>query len=308
LSFVVAMPGVALVDGVPFHVALTGALASQGIYWLTFSGAGRSLWMLAKLDAKHQELAVAHQELERLQHAAIQQEKLAGLGLMAAGIAHEINNPMSFVQTNLELLAEDLKALPEMPLLLEEYATSILPATLDGVQRVNRIVADLGGFARGGPEARRSFDLNGEIESALRITESHLKHRCTVIRDLGDLPRFVGHPGQMTQVFVNLFVNAAQAMQEAGTITVTSRKIGEEIKVSVRDTGSGMSAEVQKRLFEPFFTTKPPGEGTGLGLLAIDTIVRRHGGRIEVDSMDGEGSCFTITLPLTPPTQAAVAR
>ncbi len=224
---------------------------------------------------------------------------MAGLGILAAGIAHEINNPMSYVTFNIEALIEEIREIPTSPELLEEYATEVLPATLQGVLRVNSIVADLRRFARGDPEESSLFDLNSELESALRIAGNELKRRCTVETELGAYVRMRGHPRQISQVFVNLLVNAAQAIppDRQGVVKVSTAMSDRETFVAVSDNGAGMDGETQRRLFEPFFTTKPIGEGTGLGLSIVHGIVKAHHGRIHVISEVGKGTTFELYFP-----------
>jgi signal transduction histidine kinase len=236
---------------------------------------------------------------------ALTQEKLSSLGMLAAGIAHEINNPMSYVTTNVKALADDLPELPASPELVEEYRTDILPATLDGLRRINAIVADLRRFARGDPECMVEYDLNEELRAAVRIAHSRFTHEGQVRLELGPLPRMLGRPRQMAQVFVNLLVNAADAIGPQGRVTVCSELVEGRIRVRVDDTGVGMSEQTLKHLFQPFFTTKPVGEGMGLGLAVAHGIIHAHGGTISVDSRPGEGTRFTLMLPLIPPPAAA---
>jgi len=287
-------------DGQGLLPALSAAAAIIGGFWLVHRTARIGTMMLSRLDEQHRELTNAHADLRRVQETAIAQEKLAGLGMLAAGVAHEINNPMAYVTSNVASLLEDLKALPTLPEPLRDYVCEVLPDTIDGIQRVNTIVADLRRFARGDPEGSRDYDLNDEVDHAVRITHNQIKDRCTVERHLGEIPKLVGRPQQIVQVLVNLLVNGAQATSRGGTLTVTTRLEGREVLLSVRDTGSGMDAQTKQHLFQPFFTTKPLGEGTGLGLSVVHGIVTGHGGRIEVESEPGRGSCFTILLPLTP--------
>jgi signal transduction histidine kinase len=289
--------GVAALDGAGALTSLTLATAVQGGFWLVYGGARVGSDLLDQLEARHVELAAAHAELRRMQEVAIQQDKLAGLGLMAAGIAHEINNPMAFVTSNVSSLLAELRGAKVLPTVFREYVDEVLPETLDGIRRVNAIVADLQRFSRGDAAASEAYDLNEQVDQALRIAQGQLGHRCQVVRELGTLPKLKGRPQQIVQVVVNLVVNAAQSLGKTGVVTVSTRRDRSEVSVSVADTGSGMTPEVRKHLFEPFFTTKPVGQGTGLGLAVIHGIVKAHGGRIEVESEPGCGSCFTVYLP-----------
>ncbi|MHB1845110.1 MAG: sensor histidine kinase [Deltaproteobacteria bacterium] len=259
-------------------------------------------------EAQRLVLERAQAELEQLHRAALQQEKLAGLGMLAAGIAHEINNPMSFVGSNIRSLLADLKRCETLPPMLREYVDEILPETLDGIQRVNRIVGDLRRFARNDPEGMREFDLNEEVQAALRIAQNELKYRCEVRVDLTPLPNLTGWPQQIGQVLVNLLVNAAQAIPDHGTVAIETRAEGDGVRLSITDSGTGMDEETRARLFEPFFTTKPLGIGTGLGLSVVHGIVQSHGGRIDVQSVLGRGSCFSVWLPRYPPMPTGYAR
>jgi signal transduction histidine kinase len=242
----------------------------------------------------------SQKQLERQHKQMVGQEKLSGLGLLAAGMAHEINNPMSYVTANVKALLKDLDALATNPRLRLEYGESVLPETLDGIKRVNSIVADVQRFARGNSEEVDgfvAFNVNDEVQVALRLARHELMKHCRVVVELGELPAMEGWPQQITQVLVNLLVNAAQAMTTDGLVKVTTRAEGPEIIVTVSDNGSGMSATTMAQLFQPFFTTKPFGQGTGLGLAVVHGIVTAHRGRVEVKSEPGTGTAFTIRLP-----------
>ncbi len=252
------------------------------------------------LEKANRELEKAHQELQLLHQRALEQEKLSSLGMLAAGVAHEINNPMSFVTSNVNSMLRDLRDEPGLSEVMKEYVDDVLPATLDGIKRVNAIVADLRRFARGDPEAHTGFDLDVEVESALRIAHGQLGH-LKVEKDLGGVGTVVGRPRQIVQVLVNLLVNAGYATPAGGLVRVSTRRDKDGIHLEVRDTGSGMADSTKRHLFEPFFTTKPAGEGTGLGLSVVHGIIRSHGGRIDVESELGKGTCFLIHLPLVPP-------
>jgi signal transduction histidine kinase len=218
-------------------------------------------------------------------------------------VAHEINNPMSFVTSNISLLLKDLKQQPGLPAPLKEYVDEVLPETLDGIKRVNAIVADLRRFARGDPDAHAEYDLNEEVRSALRIAHGQLRH-CRVEQQLGEVGKLVGRPRQIVQVLVNMLVNAGQATAEGGRVLISTHQEGDGARVEIRDTGPGLSPEARRHLFQPFFTTKPHGSGMGLGLAVAHGIVTGHGGRIEVDSEPGQGACFRVHLPHTPPLPA----
>ena len=216
---------------------------------------------------------------------------------MAAGVAHELNNPMTFVSSNVELFKEDLVKGPIDAGLRREYLDDILPATDEGIRRVISIVGDLRRFARGDAEQRIEFDLNEEVRTALRMCERALEDRRLVVA-LGVLPPMAGNPREVAQVTINLVVNAAQAARSGGLIRVETESVREELILRVSDDGAGMTAAVKARVFEPFFTTKPEGQGTGLGLAVVHGIVRAHGGSVRVESEPGKGSRFEVRFPV----------
>ncbi|MFY0527240.1 sensor histidine kinase [Archangium gephyra] len=291
--YVAVSAGLGLREGVEPGTVGLFCLAAVGFYGL---GEARCRMLIEALEASRE----SHRQLQRMQRRLVEHEKLSSLGMLAAGVAHEINNPMAFVTSNVRLLSRDLAAQRQLPEELREYVDDVLPATLDGIRRVNAIVADLRRFARNDPEQPVEFDLNAEVSSALRLSQGERRSRCKVELELGALPPIVGQPRQMGQVVLNLLVNAVQAVPaQGGVVKVRTRAEGEEVVVEVRDNGVGMSKEVVGRLFQPFFTTKPVGEGTGLGLAVAYGIITGHGGRIEVESEPGRGSCFTVRLPVS---------
>jgi two-component system, NtrC family, sensor kinase len=292
----------ALSQGAPLPRALLFNALTVAAYVVSEVRAATIRRMLETADHQRQLLQRAYDELAGLQERMVVQEKLAGLGTMASGIAHEINNPMSFVTSNVSELLDDLKQLDPLPPPLDEYVEDILPATLDGIFRVNSIVADLRRFAHGEPEQVSRYNLSTEISAALRIAASQVKPGCAVeVCITEDLPLLTGRPRQIAQVLVNLLVNAAQATPAEGRITLSVTRQEEWIRVLVDDTGSGMSPDTVRQLFQPFFTTKPVGEGTGMGLATCHGIARSHGGTIEVSSTLGQGSQFTLVLPTIAP-------
>ncbi|HEX5748918.1 MAG TPA: ATP-binding protein [Archangium sp.] len=287
-----ASAGLGLREGVEAGTVGVFCLAACAFYGL---GETRCQLLLDALEASRE----SHRRWERMQGQLVAHEKLSSLGMLAAGVAHEINNPMAFVTSNVRLLSRDLAAQGELPEELREYVEDVLPATLDGIRRVNAIVADLRRFARNDPEEPVEFDLNAEVSSALRLSQGERRGRCRMELELGALRPIVGQPRQMGQVVLNLIMNAVQALPEqGGVVKVSTREEPGEAVVEVRDNGVGMKQEVVGRLFQPFFTTKPVGEGTGLGLAVAYGIVTGHGGRIEVESEEGRGTCFTVRLPL----------
>ncbi|MCE9667662.1 ATP-binding protein [Myxococcus stipitatus] len=293
--------GTSLVDGCPPEVPACFVLLSLLTYFISEGRVVLTHHAMQELARQHEQLAQAHAQLDLAHQRAREQERLTSLGMLAAGVAHEINNPMSYVKSNVNALLLDLRACKELPPELREYVDDVLPATADGIRRVVAIVADLRRFARGDPGAMEEYDLNEEIAVALRITRGQLKPRCDVEMTLGELPRMLGRPGQMAQVVVNLLMNAVHAMPDGGRIFLSTRMDGDEAVLSVRDCGVGMTPEVRARLFQPFFTTKRSGEGTGMGLAVVHGIVTSHKGRIAVESSPQGGTTFTIHLPRIPP-------
>jgi two-component system NtrC family sensor kinase len=301
--YLVAINAVALSTGA--HPVMALAFSLVGIFGYLVSEKRVLLvrGTLAQVLQQREELQKAHQELQQLHQRAIEQERLSSLGLMAASVAHEINNPMSFVTSNIDAMLEELREGQNVAERVKEYVEDLLPATLDGVKRVNSIVSDLRRFSRGGFEGYVDYDFNAEVRTALRIARIQLGH-VRVEQELSEVGSVVGRPRQLVQVLVNLLVNAGQATPPGGLVRLTTGGEGGRVRVAVRDTGSGMSEETKRHLFEPFFTTKPPGLGTGLGLSVVHGIIKAHGGRIEVESELGQGTCFIIDLPRVPPLPA----
>jgi signal transduction histidine kinase len=273
--------------------------------------------------------------LRETQSALCQSEKLASVGQLAAGVAHEINNPLAYVLNNLAVLRQDVPALlavldryqfgrealagaaPELAAeiarveeeadlpYLRDNLERLVVKSLEGLQRVRQIVRNLRDFARLDEAELKEVDLNAGLESTLEMIGHEVKKKAlTLQREYGTLPPVPCHPGKVNQVFLNLLVNAVQACREGGRITVRSRVEAAEVAVEVEDTGCGIAPEHRRRLFEPFFTTKPLGEGTGLGLSLSYGIVREHGGRIEVESEVGRGTLFRVRLPVSPGVKA----
>jgi len=265
----------------------------------------------------------------------VQSEKLASLGMLSASVAHEINNPLAYVSSNLAVLDRDVRALLEIlacyepgldalaaarPELADEVRRldeewdlayikenlgKVLDSTRQGARRVADIVHNLRGFARGdrGAAGPGSVDLQESISAALEMIRGRLDRRGIAVERRGDsVPPVAASPTQLNQVFLNLLVNAMQAIdaaqRERGRILIETALLGDEVRVEIRDDGCGMAPDVLAQIFDPFFTTKSAGEGTGLGLSISHGIVLDQGGRIEVESAPGEGSCFRVVLPV----------
>lgn len=284
---------------------------------------------ISELSTLNETLQRVNAMLEEAQDQLIQSEKLASIGQIAAGVAHEINNPVGFVSSNLgtlesylqrvfELLSayiEADQAAPAPPTealararalrdgfdfeFLRGDIVDLLGESRDGLVRVKRIVQDLKDFSRtGGEEAWEMADLHAVLESTLNIVRSELKHKARIELKFGDLPKVECLPSRLSQVFINLLVNAGQAIGAEGKITLATGVEGGAAWIRVEDTGCGISEEDLGRIFDPFFTTKPVGEGTGLGLSVSYSIVHKHGGQIDVTSEIGRGTQFTVRLPI----------
>ncbi|MEK7738190.1 MAG: ATP-binding protein [Pseudomonadota bacterium] len=184
---------------------------------------------------------------------------------------------------------------------LREDVVALLAESRDGLNRVRKIVNDLKDFSHVGEVVWQEADLNAGLESTLNVVWSELKYKAEMIKDYGELPRVRCVPAQINQVLMNLLVNAAQAIEVRGTITLSSRAEGDRVWIEIADTGKGMSPEIQKRIFEPFFTTKPVGQGTGLGLSVSYDIINKHGGHFDLSSTLGKGSSFRFWLPVAGP-------
>lgn len=239
-------------------------------------------------------------KLEESQTQLLQAEKIASLGRLAAGVAHEINNPLAGILIYAELMKRDLEE--------NAGARENLGIIIDQTVRCQQIVTRLLEFSRQSLGQRTLFDLNEIINRCVElIGHQPLFHNIEVSRELDpELPQIIGDPGQLQQVFTNLLLNAADAMNGQGHLTITSRPAsgGEGVVLTFADTGPGVLPDIKDKIFEPFFTTKPPGKGTGLGLSIVYGVLQRHGGTIEVDSPPGGGgTIFTVKLPLDSPEQ-----
>jgi len=250
-------------------------------------------------------------EQRRLQNQLMMSDRMFCVGLLAAGVAHEINNPLAAVVANLDVAARDVaKAAQRVgPTSGLQGAGEALADAREGADRVRQIVRDLKVFSRSEEERRGPVDVNRVAESALRMAWNEIRHRARLVKDLGEVPPVEGNESRLGQVMLNLIVNAAQAMPEgraeSNTLRVATKWEAGRVVVEISDTGAGMAPEVLRNLFSPFFTTKPAGIGTGLGLTICQRIVTSMGGEIRVDSEVGRGSVFRVTLP--PAAEQAVA-
>ncbi len=270
-------------------------------------------------------LEEAHRQMKEMGSQLLQSEKLASIGQLAAGVAHEINNPIGFVNSNLNSLKDYVETLLQ---LLDEYSAlesdaaaekrqhietlkhkadlnflrqdigELIDESIEGTARVRRIVQDLRDFSHPGDAEWRKTDLRQALESTLNVARNEIKYKADIIRDYVELPPVECLASQINQVLLNLLVNAAQAIQGKGHITLRTRCEDGWVSIAVADTGCGIPEQHLEKIFDPFFTTKPVGKGTGLGLSMSYGIVAKHGGRIDVESELGKGTTITIMLPV----------
>jgi signal transduction histidine kinase len=276
------------------------------------------------LEKQNAELARRKAELERLQAQIVHNEKMASLGQLAAGVAHELNNPAGFIYGNMGILSEYaaglqrlLKLYDTLPLpsdmslrigvLKEEIRyqeslsdlNSIIDDCLDGAERICDVVQNLRTFSRLDEAEYKKVDLHEGLESTIRLlSRYYTSGTVTLKRDYGQLPPVDCFAGQLNQVWMNLLINAAQAVGHGGEVTITTRLVYETVLVTINDNGCGIAPEHLDKIFDPFFTTKPVGEGTGLGLSITHSVIERHGGFIKVESRRGQGTTFRVSIPV----------
>ncbi|HLO95880.1 MAG TPA: ATP-binding protein [Burkholderiaceae bacterium] len=279
----------------------------------------------------NQELKQLNAQLSEAQEKLVQSEKLASIGQLAAGVAHEINNPIGYIFSNFGTLERYLSDLFEMlaayeaaePLLagtttgaelsalrakveldyLKEDIPTLMAESREGISRVRKIVQDLKDFSRVDSHQEWTLaDLHHGLESTLNIVNNEIKYKAKVVRKFGAIPEILCLPSELNQVFMNLLVNASHAISgDQGCITISSGCEGTQVWVEIADNGSGISPENLHKIFDPFFTTKPIGQGTGLGLSLSYGIVKKHHGQILVDSQLGAGTRFRVILPIEQP-------
>ena len=277
-------------------------------------------------------------EKKQLEAQLLQSEKMASIGRLAAGVAHEINNPTGFVSSNLKTLSEYIEDIME---LFEEYRKlvsklkknsdtcgpfheiseqlkhivalenevdldfvlkdifELIDESKEGTERIKKIVQDLKDFAHPGQDKPKFADINQNIDSTVNVVWNELKYKADVIKDYGDLPRVQCYPQLLNQVFMNLLINAVQSIEKRGEINIKTRADNGYVEIKISDTGSGIPKENLNRIFDPFFTTKDVGKGTGLGLNVAYNIIKKHHGKIDVNSGVGKGTTFTIKIPVT---------
>jgi two-component system, NtrC family, sensor kinase len=278
----------------------------------------------ADLERQKVELAARKAQLERLQAQIVHSEKMAGLGRIAAGIAHELNNPAGFIYGNMDLISEYLDRLE---LVLSIYERVSLPATeatelnlakkeigyasllpelrsmisdcAEGAERIRDVVQNLRLFSRLDEAEFKKVDLHEGIDSTIRLLSRYYgAGRIHLVKEYGEIPLVNCYAGQLNQVWTNLLVNAAQAIEGEGEVKISSKVENESVLITISDTGCGIEPETLSKIFDPFFTTKPVGEGTGLGLSITYGIIERHGGTIRVESLLGKGTKFCVSIPI----------
>lgn len=281
---------------------------------------------LTEIKLVSNELSKAYDDLKKTHLHLLQQEKMASIGQLAAGVAHEINNPIGFISSNLQTLGKytdrlrnfidtqsealqavappdvtttvaDLRKKLKVDYLLEDIP-KLIAESGDGANRVKTIVQNLKSFSRVDEAKLSAVDLNECLESTISIAWNELKYKAALKREFGELPLVTCYPHQLNQVFLNLLVNGAHAIVNQGEITIKTWQEGDFVCVAVSDTGDGIPEEIRNRIFEPFFTTKEVGKGTGLGLSICYEIVQKHNGSIDVTSEVGIGTTFTVRLPV----------
>ncbi|MEW6378451.1 MAG: ATP-binding protein [bacterium] len=288
--------------------------------------------LVTHLEEKIAELEREKNNLKTTQSQLLQQEKMASIGQLAAGVAHEINNPIGYINSNLCTLKKYLAKIClykkhcqevwsglkdidhpkikdafldlencstelKLPFIFEDIE-SLVDESLEGTERVRKIVADLKSFSHLDEAELKDADLNQGLQSTINIVWNELKYKANLIKELGEIPLVRCYPQQINQVFMNLLVNAAQAIESQGEIRVKTSLEEGQVLVEISDTGCGIPQENLSRIFEPFFTTKEIGKGTGLGLSMAYDIIRKHRGEIQVTSQIGKGTTFRLLIPL----------
>ncbi|MBU2977278.1 ATP-binding protein [Alteromonas sp. C1M14] len=285
-------------------------------------------------------IAALRQDLQEVQRQLLQAEKMASIGEITAGVAHEINNPVGFVSSNLSTLSSYIQAYqtvistlidsantPNAPpltnvslqALIEQHdipficedIVSLIAESSEGLARVGEIINGLRLFSRIDSGERQWCDINGCMQTTLSMVNNQLKYICEQQLHLDDVPQVFINEGKVTQIFTNLLINAGQAIEETskqGLITITTKHDETHVFVHITDTGIGIKREHIDKVFNPYFTTKPEGKGTGLGLSISQSLAAEHGGTLSVTSTENKGSTFTLSLPITaPPTESPLS-
>jgi signal transduction histidine kinase len=265
----------------------------------------------------------AYKKLKNTQAQLVHSEKMASLGQVAAGVAHELNNPINFIYSNLDHLRDYISRIKrvieiysgatsgdknladlavktkeevELDFILEDL-DKLIKAFYDGAERTKNLVWNLRSFSRGDEKEPQEVDIHECIENTLSLLAHIYKHRITLHRNYGDIPKICGYASHLNQVFMNLLANAGQAIQGHGDVWIKTQLQGDKVIISIRDNGRGIPKKIIPKIFDPFFTTKTRGEGIGLGLSISYSLIEKHKGRIFVESQEGVGTTFTIELP-----------
>ncbi|MDA0748545.1 MAG: response regulator [bacterium] len=270
------------------------------------------------LAQERNELKRTLDELRAAESQLVHSEKMAGLGKLVAGVAHELNNPIGFIYANmdhfrryvgeLQVVCKDagLSGEPEERAgRAFEVLGKLVDSCSNGAERIKKIVQGLRTFSRLDEAESKAVDLHEGIDSTLALLEHHLKDRIQVHKKYGDLPQVECYAGQLNQVFMNLLTNAADAIEGEGEIWIETHVENGQVKIAIRDTGAGIEKEHLSKIFDPFFTTKDVGKGTGLGLSISYGIVEKHGGKISAESVIGKGTAFTVMVPVQAAEEAA---
>jgi len=313
------------------HTTLVPRIGSDGVavgFYVMVQDVTEQRVAEEALKQSNEALSRMNERLQEAQSQLLQADKMASIGQLASGVAHEINNPIGYVYSNFGTLdgylSDIFELLERYRLAMESVAdgvtrtelqsawqqadvdfvkgdvVALMAESMEGIKRVMQIVHDLKNFSRAaGDEAWQWADLHLGIDSTVNIVWNELKYKTEVCKYYGDLPLVQCRPSQLNQVFLNLLVNGADAIKRHGTISISSGVEGDEVWIEFADTGEGISPEHINRIFDPFFTTKPVGKGTGLGLSVAYGIVKAHNGRIEVRTEVGKGTAFRVWLPIT---------
>jgi len=331
-----------ITSNIRFPITEDFIIVRDGIY----AGVGVVLDLLKAMESqlvrRSEQLSTAYRELKSSQAQLIQSEKMASLGQMVAGVAHEINTPLGYVRNNVELflerqrqhsgllttyrqlfdaidsddadeeqIFEQLAQTRELHEVIGDDAPEEMEAlfndTFYGIDQISELVASLKNFSRIDQAMSDNVSINDCLETTLKIAHNALKHKVTVIRHFGDVPAIRCMPSKLNQVFLNLVTNAAQAIEQEGKILLKTFTENDALVVVIEDNGKGIPDDVLPRIFDPFFTTKPVGHGTGLGLAISYQIIKEHGGTIRVASRVGVGTRFVIRLPLQVATTQRIA-
>jgi len=278
------------------------------------------------------ELEVTLRKLKQTQGQLLQSEKMASIGQLAAGVAHEINNPVGFINSNISTLGEYIEDMIEIVKKYDEGLAriasndakaaevrkeidsfkeeldydfivedikNVISETRDGTERVATIVQDLKEFSHVDRKEEKTYtDINHWLDTTLNLVWNELKYNVELKKEYGEIPEVECYPHQLSQVFMNLLVNASQAIEDNGEIGIRTYTEEDRVFIKISDTGKGMSKELMNRIFEPFYTTKPVGKGTGLGLSVSYGIIEKHQGSLKVESEEGKGTTFTVEIPV----------